>query len=169
MRGYDKPSGAEPAPRSRFGGVIETLDTLRREGSLYRLYTSFELVVSAVLLISVSLIIVDMLAALAVTLFDEFTAGVHLARSRSASSIGCSGMRVTPSPTDDRSPSADQTNLDADHQALPSPIVEASSSGSIERRNQLHQMAGFPQVALRRGVAAARLFARADSPREASR
>jgi uncharacterized membrane protein (DUF373 family) len=66
------------APRNRFGGVIETLDTLRRTGSLYRLYAGFELVVSAVLLISVSLIIVYSLAVLAVTLLDEFTAGVHL-------------------------------------------------------------------------------------------
>ena len=57
---------------------MQTLDTLRREGSLYRLYTGFELVVSAVLVISVSLIIVYSLAVLAVTLFDEFTAGVHL-------------------------------------------------------------------------------------------
>jgi uncharacterized membrane protein (DUF373 family) len=53
-------------------------DTLRKAGGLYRLYTGFELVVSAILLIFVSLIIVYSLAVLAVTLFDEFVAGVHL-------------------------------------------------------------------------------------------
>jgi uncharacterized membrane protein (DUF373 family) len=81
MRGCGEPWGAELAPRGRFGGVIETLDSLRREGSLYRLYTGFELVVSALLLTSVSFIIVYSLAVLAVTLYDEFTSGVHMIES----------------------------------------------------------------------------------------
>jgi uncharacterized membrane protein (DUF373 family) len=78
MRGCDKPSGGELAPRRRFGGVVKTLDLLRKEGSLYRLYAGFELVVSAILLICISVIIVYSLAVLAVTLFDDFTAGFHL-------------------------------------------------------------------------------------------
>jgi len=58
--------------------VIAALEALRKEGSLYRLYVGFELLVSAALLIFVSLIIVYSLAVLAVTLFDEFAAGVHM-------------------------------------------------------------------------------------------
>ncbi len=53
-------------------------DALKRTGGVYRLYTRFELVVSAVLLIFVSIIIVYSLVVLAVTLFDELTAGGHL-------------------------------------------------------------------------------------------
>jgi uncharacterized membrane protein (DUF373 family) len=68
--------------RGRFRGAMEAgmtwLDTLRKQGGLYRLYTHFELVVSSVLLIFMSLIIVYLLAVLAVTLFDEFTSGGHL-------------------------------------------------------------------------------------------
>jgi uncharacterized membrane protein (DUF373 family) len=78
MRGCNEPWDAELARRSKFGGVIATLDALRKEGGLYRLYVGFELVVSVVLLIFVSFIIVYSLAVLAVTLFDEFTGGVHL-------------------------------------------------------------------------------------------
>jgi uncharacterized membrane protein (DUF373 family) len=82
MPGCDKPSGAELATRGRFGGAIRArkilLDTLHKQGGLYRIYTRFELVVSSVLLIFVSLIIVYSLAVLAVTLFEEFTYGVHL-------------------------------------------------------------------------------------------
>ena len=54
------------------------LETLRKAGGLYRLYIGFELVVSVVLLIFVSLIIVYSLAVLAATLFDEFASGIHL-------------------------------------------------------------------------------------------
>ena len=54
------------------------LETLRKAGGLYRLYIGFELVVSAVLLIFVSLIIVYSLAVLAATLFHEFASGIHL-------------------------------------------------------------------------------------------
>jgi hypothetical protein len=50
--------GHSPGGRSRFRGAIETLAALRKAGGLYRFYVGFELVVSAVLLISVSLIIV---------------------------------------------------------------------------------------------------------------
>src|SRR5690348_7734723 len=73
MRGCEKPLQAEVEPRES-----RRLAALRTKGGLYRLYTGFELVVSAVLLIFVSLIIVYSLALLAVTLFDELTAGVHL-------------------------------------------------------------------------------------------
>lgn len=75
MHGCNWPSGAELAPRET---RIAWLDALRKQGNLYRLYVGFELVVSAVLLIFVSLIIVYALALLAVTLFDEITAGVHM-------------------------------------------------------------------------------------------
>jgi uncharacterized membrane protein (DUF373 family) len=78
MRGCDKRSGAELAPRSRFRGAIETLEALRKAGGLYRFYIGFELAVSAVLLTFVSFIIVYSVAVLAVTLFDEFAAGVHI-------------------------------------------------------------------------------------------
>jgi uncharacterized membrane protein (DUF373 family) len=54
------------------------IDALTKRGGLYQLYTRFELVVLAVLLIFVSFIIVYSLVVLSVTLFDEFAAGVHL-------------------------------------------------------------------------------------------
>jgi uncharacterized membrane protein (DUF373 family) len=54
------------------------LDTLRKSGRLYQLYTRFELAVSAILLTFVSLIIVYALVVLALTLFDELTTGVRM-------------------------------------------------------------------------------------------
>jgi len=56
---------------------VTVLDTLRKAGRPFRLYIGFELVVSVVLLIFVSLIIVYSLAVLAATLFDEFASGIH--------------------------------------------------------------------------------------------
>jgi uncharacterized membrane protein (DUF373 family) len=57
------------------------LELLRKKGGFYQLYARFELIVSTFLLIFISLIILYSLGVLAVTLFDEFTAGVHLAEA----------------------------------------------------------------------------------------
>ncbi len=54
------------------------LDALKKEGALHALYTRFELVVSAILLILISLIIIYSVIILAITLFNEFTSGIHL-------------------------------------------------------------------------------------------
>jgi uncharacterized membrane protein (DUF373 family) len=63
-------------------GAAETcmtlLDSLRKRGGLYHLYGRFEVFVSSVLLVLISLIIVYSLAVLAVTLFNEFATGIHL-------------------------------------------------------------------------------------------
>jgi uncharacterized membrane protein (DUF373 family) len=75
MHGCAKPSGAEVASRE---ARVGWLDALRKQGTLYRSYVGFELVVSAVLLIFVSIIIVYSLAVLAVTLFHDLAAGVHM-------------------------------------------------------------------------------------------
>jgi uncharacterized membrane protein (DUF373 family) len=52
-------------------------DILPKPGRLYQVYTGFELVVSAVLLLFVAFIIVYSLGVLAVRLFEEFASGVH--------------------------------------------------------------------------------------------
>jgi uncharacterized membrane protein (DUF373 family) len=57
------------------------LDRLRNNGSLYQFYARFELIVSGILLVFVSIIIVYALVVLTVTLFSELTAGVHLIES----------------------------------------------------------------------------------------
>ncbi len=54
------------------------LDALKKEGALHAFYTRFELVVSAILLILISLIIIYSVIILAITLFNEFTSGIHL-------------------------------------------------------------------------------------------
>lgn len=56
-------------------------DRIRRSGGLYRMYGRFELAVSAVLLIFISVIILYSLVILAITLFDELIAGSHLAEA----------------------------------------------------------------------------------------
>jgi uncharacterized membrane protein (DUF373 family) len=53
-------------------------DAISRSGGLYRLYGRFELAVSAVLLIFVSVIILYSIGVLAITLYGEFAAGVLL-------------------------------------------------------------------------------------------
>jgi uncharacterized membrane protein (DUF373 family) len=53
-------------------------NTIRRSGGLYRLYGWFELIVSAVLLVFVSVIILYSVGVLAVTLYDELTASGQL-------------------------------------------------------------------------------------------
>lgn len=53
------------------------LDILKKPGGIYQFYVRFELIVSTVLLVFVSLIIVYSLFVLAMTLFDQFTAGAH--------------------------------------------------------------------------------------------
>jgi uncharacterized membrane protein (DUF373 family) len=50
-------------------------DAISRKGGLYRLYSQFELVVSAVLLVVVSIIILYSVGVLAITLYNEFAAG----------------------------------------------------------------------------------------------
>jgi uncharacterized membrane protein (DUF373 family) len=73
---------ASPRERGGFSGdgkaPMKLFDLLTRPGGLYRLYSRFEIVVSAMLLLFVSIIIVYSVAMLAMTLFDEFSAGVHL-------------------------------------------------------------------------------------------
>jgi uncharacterized membrane protein (DUF373 family) len=54
------------------------LASLKRPGGLYQFYSRFELIVSTILLFLVSLIIIYSIVILTITLFDEFTAGVHL-------------------------------------------------------------------------------------------
>jgi hypothetical protein len=64
-----------PRARGGFAGDTEArmklLDVLTRPGGLYRLYSRFEIVVSAVPLLFVLFIIVYSVAILAMTLFDD--------------------------------------------------------------------------------------------------
>jgi uncharacterized membrane protein (DUF373 family) len=73
------PTGmAHSRPSETTGIRMKLPDTIGRSGGLYRLYGRFELVVSAILLILVSVIIVYSLVVLAVTLFEEFVVGARL-------------------------------------------------------------------------------------------
>jgi uncharacterized membrane protein (DUF373 family) len=53
------------------------LDSLKKRRGFYHLYEQFEVIVSGILLVFISSIIIYSLAVLAVTLFDEFSTGVH--------------------------------------------------------------------------------------------